>query len=141
MWSISATARTAATIDQVWKTYCDVANWSQWDKGLAYYRPDGPFTTGTNGMLQPVGGPDLPFTLIHVEEGHMFVDRTPIGPDAAIIGRHELVALPDGTQITHTVEIEASDAEGVAQEMGFQQAELQDTVSNLARYAQEYDHE
>ena len=47
--------------------------------------------------------------------------------------------MASGTQITHTVELVGPDAEHLAQEMGFQQAELDETVSNLARYA-ESDH-
>lgn len=137
MWTISATASTRATAKRVWEIYCDVDNWPRWDYGLASYQPEGSFATGTAGILQPVGGPELPFTLIQVEEGRCFVDRTPIGPDHAIIGRHELTSTDSGTQITHTVEIVGPDAEHLAQEMGFKQEELAETVSNLARYAEE----
>ncbi|MBP0726467.1 hypothetical protein J5Y03_15000 [Bacillus sp. RG28] len=137
MWTISATARTSATTSQVWKIYCDVINWPQWDHGLSLYQPEGPFATGTTGELQPVGGPKLPFSLIQVNEEQSFVDRTPIGPDHAIIGRHELTAISEGTQITHTIEIHGPDAERLAHEMGFKEEELFDTVSSLAKYAEE----
>lgn len=137
MWNISATERTSAPASRVWEIYCDVANWPRWDYGLALYRPDGPFATGTAGVLQPVDGPELSFTLLEVEAGRVFVDKTPIGPDNAIIGRHELVALADGTQITHTVEIHGPGAEQLAQDFGFKQEELYETVSNLARYAEQ----
>ncbi|MFD4707718.1 SRPBCC family protein [Gottfriedia sp. NPDC058432] len=137
MWTISASARTSATASSVWSIYCDFANWPRWDYGLVQYQPDGPFVTGTSGKLQPVGGPELPFMLILVKEGHSFVDRTPIGPNHAIIGRHELIPLPNGTQITHTIEIEGPDSDRLAQKMAFNQVELFETVSNLARYAEE----
>lgn len=136
MWTISATAHTTATASRIWEIYCDVAYWPRWDHGLSLYQPDGPFAAGIAGKLQPVGGPELPFTLIHVEEGHSFVDRTSIGPEHAIIGRHVLTPLPDGTQITHIIEIEGPEAEHLAQEMSFTQEELQDTVTSLARYAE-----
>lgn len=136
MWTISATAHTRADASRVWAIYCDVANWPRWDFGLAKYQPAGPFETGTSGILQPMEGPELPFTLLLVEEGRCFVDQTPIGPDHAIIGRHELTSSGSGTQIIHTVEIVGPDAEHLAQEMGFKQEELQETVSNLARYAE-----
>ncbi|GHO69659.1 hypothetical protein KSC_085510 [Ktedonobacter sp. SOSP1-52] len=137
MWAISATIQTSATAERVWVAYKDVANWPRWDKGLVLYRPDGPFTTGTSGILQPEGGPEMPFSLLLVEEGRQFVDRTPVGPDAAIIGRHVLTPFANGTQITHIIEIEGPDAEGLAQAMGFKQEELQETVNSLARYAEE----
>ncbi len=140
MWTISATARTKATASSVWSIYCDFANWTRWDYGLEKYQPDGPFVSGTSGKLQPVGGPELPFMLTLVEDGHSFVDQTPIGPKHAIIGRHELIPLSDGTQITHTIEIHGPDAENLAQEMSFTQEELYETVSNLARYAEEIQH-
>jgi Polyketide cyclase / dehydrase and lipid transport len=137
MWTTSATAHTTASVERIWAIYRDVANWPRWDHGLARYHLDGPFTAGTAGNLQPVGGPELPFTLVLVEEGHSFVDRTPIGPATAIIGRHELTPLAGGTQITHVVEIEGLDAEHLAQEMGFTSAELHATVTALAHYAEE----
>lgn len=138
MWTISATDQTTASAESVWAIYRDFAGWPRWDKGLARYQPDGPFATGTAGVLQPTGGPELPFTLLLVEEGHCFVDRTPISPVNAIIGRHELTALEGGTRITHVVEIDGPDAETLAREMGFVQAELQETVTSLARYAEEH---
>lgn len=138
MWTTSATAQTTASVERVWAVYLDVANWPRWDRGLASYRLDGPFATDTAGYLQPVGGPELPFTLALVEDGHSFIDRTPIGPDAAIIGRHELTPLAGGTQITHIIEIDGPDADQLAEAMGFTQAELQETVTTLARYAEEH---
>ena len=65
------------------------------------------------------------------------MDRTPVGPETAIIGRHELTPVAGGTQITHIVEIDGPDAEHLAQEMGFTQEELHETVTALARYAEE----
>ena len=137
MWTMTATARTSAAASRVWAIYCDVANWPRWDHGMAFYRPDGPFVAGTTGTLQPVGGPELSFTITYVEEGHRFADRTPIGPEHAIIARHELAPLTEGTQITHIIEIEGPNAELLAQQMGFKQEELDDTVANLVRYAED----
>jgi uncharacterized protein YndB with AHSA1/START domain len=136
MWTISATERTSASPSRVWDIYCDFSNWKEWDYGLSLYRPDGPFAAGTSGVLKPTEAPELPFELLHVEPGKCFVDRTPIGPEHAIIGRHELTPLAGGTQITHIVEIEGPNAEQLAQEMGFCKEELYETVSNLARYAE-----
>ena len=134
---IACTIYFARCCSRVWAAYCDVANWPRWDSGIAFYRPDGSFTTGTSGILQAVGGPEIPFTLVLVEEGRTFTDRTALGPEHAIIGRHELIPLADGTQITHTVEIEGSQAEEFAQQLGFKQEELDETVIALARYAEE----
>ncbi|GHO46964.1 hypothetical protein KSX_51270 [Ktedonospora formicarum] len=141
MWTLTATARTRAAASRVWAIYCDVANWPRWDHGMAFYWPDGPFVVGTAGTLQPVGGPELPFTITYVEEGRRFDDRTPLGPDHAIIARHELTPLASGTQITHIIEIEGPDAEFLAQQMDFKQEELNDTVAHLARYAEEDNHD
>jgi hypothetical protein len=60
-----------------------------------------------------------------------------VGSDSAIIGCHVLTPLANGTQITHIIEIEGPDAEGLAQAMGSKQKEWQETVSSLARYAEE----
>jgi hypothetical protein len=141
MWTISATAYTAATASSVWAIYRDVVGWPRWDQGIARSQLDGPFAVGTPGSLQPVGGPELPFTLILVEEGHRFADCTPVGSETAIIVRHELTPLPEGTQITHTIEIDGPDAEHLAQEMGFAEEEVREAVSALARYAEENYHD
>jgi hypothetical protein len=137
MWTISATTHTTATAERIWAVYRDVAHWPLWDHGLASYQLDGPFATGTAGKLQAVGGPELPFTLILVEEGQSFVDRTPVGPETAIIGRHELTPVAGGTQITHIIEIDGPDADQLAEALGFTQEELHETVTTLARYAEE----
>lgn len=136
MWSISATTTTRASVECVWDVYRDVANWPRWDAGLARYQPEGPFATGTPGVLQPVGGPELPFTLTLVEPGRRFVDRTPLGPETAIVGRHELTPDGEGARITHTVEIEGPDAEEMARTLAFTQEELRQTVEALARFAE-----
>ena len=141
MWTISATATTTATPSQVWSIYLDFSTWPQWDHGLVSYQPDGPFATGTNGTLQPTGGPTIPFTLDLVEPEHTFVDRTPLGPDTALIGRHQLTPLPNGnTQITHTIEITGPNAPEIAQQMGFTQSDLLETVTTLAHYTEEHHH-
>jgi hypothetical protein len=140
MWTISATAQTTAPASTVWTLYQDVAGWHYWDQGIARSQLNGLFAAGTAGSLQPVGGPELPFTLILVEEGRRFADKTPIGPEAAIIVRHELSPLVEGAQITHTIEIEGPEAGRLAQEMGFSREELQETVISLARYAEENHH-
>jgi hypothetical protein len=141
MWTISASITTTATPSQIWSIYLDFPNWPQWDHGLASYKPDGPFATSTHGTLQPTGGPTIPFSLDLVKPQHTFVDRTPLGPNTVLIGRHQLTALPDGTtQITHTVEIEGPNAADIAQQMGFNQSELLETVTNLAHYTEERYH-
>jgi hypothetical protein len=138
MWTISATTTTKATPSQIWSIYLDFPNWPQWDHGLVSYQPDGPFTTGTNGTLQHTGGPTIPFSLDLVEPPHTFVDRTLLGPDTALIGRHQLTPLPDGTtQITHTIEIEGPNASEIAQQMSFTQSDLQETINNLAHYTEQ----
>lgn len=141
MWTISATAHTTASAERVWAIYCDVAGWPRWDQGITRSQLDGPFAVGTVGSLQPVGGPELPFTITFVEEGHVFADRTPIGPVNAVIFRHELTSQSDGTQITHTIEIDGPDAERLAQSIGFTEEELHEAVSALARYAEQHDND
>jgi len=140
MWSISASAQTSAPVEAVWAAYLDVASWPQWDAGLAFYRPNGPFAAGTEGVLQPVGGPELPFSITRAEPNRCFDDRTPISPDAAILGRHELIPLGAGTRIVHHIEIDGPDSEEMAVAMGFKQEELQATVDSLARYVEGKSH-
>ncbi len=88
-------------------------------------------------MLQPIGSPEMAFTLIEVTPGQMFADQTPVGPETQIVFRHELTPDADGTLITHTIQIVGPDAEHVAQAMGPQlQQGAQEAVEGLARLAE-----
>ena len=138
MWTTNASARSRATADQIFAIYQDVASWPRWDAGIAACRLDGPFQVGTPGMLQPAGGPELDFSLTWVEPGRGFGDRTPAGPESAILFRHELSEDGDGTMITHTVIIEGPDAEKLSAGMSEGIAE---SVITLARYAEEQAHD
>ena len=137
MWTTSATAHTTASPATVWEIYCDTVNWSKWDLGLERYELNGPFATGTEGTIQPVGGPAFPFQLLFASEGQRFDDNTPLGPETALIGRHVLTPAMEGTQITHIVDIVGPNAAEIAREMDFTQEALQETVDALARYAEE----
>jgi Polyketide cyclase / dehydrase and lipid transport len=136
MWTTSATAHTAATASHVWAIYRDVAGWPRWDQGIARSQLDGPFTVGTAGTLQPVGGPEFPFALILVEERCRFADSTPVGPETTIVVRHELTPLAAGTQITHIIEVDGPDAEQLAQALDLAEG-VREAVSTLGRYAEE----
>jgi hypothetical protein len=137
MWTSTASARSRATAAQIFAIYQDVSGWPRWDAGIAAARLDGPFAAGTPGMLQPMGAPELDFSLTHVEPGRGFGDRTPVGPQTAILFRHELSEDSQGTLITHTVIIEGPDAEEMSDGMSEGIAE---SVRALARYAEEQAH-
>ena len=137
MWTTNATAHSAASASTIWELYRDVDGWPRWDHGITASHLDGTFAIGSSGTLQPMGGPEMPFTLTEVSPEQLFTDQTPINPETAIIFRHELTTDTNGTLITHTIQIVGPDAEHLVQALGPQlQHGVVEAVEELARLAE-----
>ncbi|HDI3197774.1 SRPBCC family protein [Vibrio cholerae] len=74
-WSYSEKVTTDATAEQVWAIWEQAELWPSWDSELVWVKLDGPFKAGTQGKMQPVGGPVVEFTLTEVEVNRKFIDR------------------------------------------------------------------
>lgn len=114
MYSGSHTIISATPIEAAYALCSDVNAWPRWDHALLAIELDGDFVTGSSGHMTLAGQPSLPFTLTDVVQGHGFTDVTEVPGVATLTFDHQLVALPDGTQITHTITITGP----VADELG-----------------------
>jgi uncharacterized protein YndB with AHSA1/START domain len=136
MWSCEYTTETKASSKAVWRLWTDVSNWKRWDSEVLWSRLEGPFAVGTRGVLKPKHGPQAKFVLSEVQEELRFVDQTKVaGTTLTFI--HELQPTPNGTKMTHRVEITGLLAPVLGATLGRQlKAGLPSAVQNLAQLAE-----
>jgi hypothetical protein len=100
------TAETAATPEQVWQHYVDVATWQEWNAAVAAVTLHGPFTAGATGTLTPPGGEPLPFRIVEAETASVYTSETDIAETVTLRSRSVLERLPaGGTRITQVSEL------------------------------------
>jgi Polyketide cyclase / dehydrase and lipid transport len=99
-----ASAVAAATAEDVWARWADVATWQEWDDGIEWCRLDGAFQAGSKGQLRPKGGPTVRFVLMEAAQGVGFRDRSFL-PLARLDFTHRVEPVDGGVRITHRVEI------------------------------------
>lgn len=104
MLIIKHTVETTASPKAIWSIWEDVINWKTWDHGIEFSTIDGPFKTGTTGVLKPKGGPLVHTVLTHVQPTKMFVDESKLFL-ARIIVSHFLSESNGKTRVTHQIEI------------------------------------
>jgi hypothetical protein len=75
--------------------WADMATWPQWNTDTAWVRLDGPFATGSTGVLKPKGGPKVPFVIERLVPGQEFVDVSRLF-GARLTFDHQVHALPGG---------------------------------------------
>ena len=125
---------TAAGAEAVWKLWSDVSTWPLWDGAVEQVDLEGPFATGTEGLMKLRGRDAVPFRLSQVEPGRTFVDETNM-PPGLIRFRHEVAPSPGGARITYRVEIEGP--EPFAQQVGPMVASaVPEAAEGLARLAE-----
>jgi hypothetical protein len=75
--------------------WADMATWPEWNSDTEWVRLDGPFATGSTGVLKPKGGPKVPFVLASVVPEREFVDVSRL-VGARLTFAHQVERLPDG---------------------------------------------
>ncbi len=91
--------------EQIWQTWAEINRWHEWDPDIEYARTSMPFEEGSTFELKPRGGPKVQITLHKVEPLKGFTDVTRF-PLARMYGVHEMVRVPDGLEIRHTMRVE-----------------------------------
>jgi len=119
--------------------WADMASWPEWNLDTEWVRLDGPFSTGSTGMLKPKGGPKVRFVLESVVPGREFVDVSRL-VGARLTFAHHVETLSDGrTSLRVSVTLDGPLArlwnrilgKGIAQSLG------PDTERLLARAAEQ----
>ncbi|MDX6515916.1 MAG: hypothetical protein QOH73_1582 [Gaiellaceae bacterium] len=69
-----AHARSTAAPSAFFERWADMATWPEWNQDTEWVRLDGPFATGSTGVLKPKGGPKVKFTIASLVPERKFVD-------------------------------------------------------------------
>ena len=99
----TAEASSSASPSAFFARWADVATWPEWNSDTEWVRLDGPFATGSTGVLKPKGGPKVKFVIDSLLPGREFVDVSLL-TGARLTFRHLITAGPGGrTRIDVTV--------------------------------------
>jgi Polyketide cyclase / dehydrase and lipid transport len=120
MWTYEHSVETEASAEAIFKILRDTSRWSEWNPGVERIDLDGPFATGTTGVMVIPEQGALSFRLSWVGEGRGFEDETEIpGADVMVRVRHSLEPLPaGGTRITYRTAVEGLSADTLGPEIG-----------------------
>lgn len=98
----SHTLGTLAPPARIWQLWSDVPNWPRWDNVLKTAKLNGPFATGTSGMVIPDRGLRAHFTLTDVVPGQTYTIRTKL-PLGSLNVKRTLTKQNGQTVFTHEV--------------------------------------
>ncbi|MFI7598048.1 SRPBCC family protein [Actinoplanes sp. NPDC049681] len=100
-----ATARITTDVpaQAFFERWADMATWPAWNTDTAWVRLDGPFRTGTTGVLKPKGGPATRFVIASLVPGREFTDVSQL-IGAKLTFEHRVTDEPDG-RITVAVRV------------------------------------
>jgi polyketide cyclase/dehydrase/lipid transport protein len=120
MWTYEHSLETVAGAETIFEIIRDVGGWPEWNQGVERIDLDGPFATGTTGVMVIPDQGSLSFRLAWVGEGRGFEDETEIpGAEVVVRVRHSLEPLAGGgTRITYRATVEGAAAEVLGPEIG-----------------------
>jgi hypothetical protein len=100
-----AEAQSTAAPAGLFRKWGDMATWPEWNLDTEWVRLDGPFETGSTGVLKPKGGPKVKFVIESLVPDREFVDVSLL-VGARLTFRHVVETLADGgSRIRVTVTI------------------------------------
>jgi hypothetical protein len=120
MWTYQHIIETAAEAETIFEILRDTSRWPEWNSGVERIDLNGPFATGTEGVMVIPEQGSLPFRLAWVGEGRGFEDETEIpGAEILVRVRHSLEPLAaGGTRITYRATVEGVRADTLGPEIG-----------------------
>ncbi|WP_369230216.1 SRPBCC family protein [Streptomyces sp. R21] len=74
--------------------WADIATWPEWNADTEWVRLDGPFATGSTGVLKPKGGPRTKFVIAELSDSEFTDVSLLLG--ARLTFHHLIGATPDG---------------------------------------------
>ena len=120
MWTYGHSLETKAPAGAIFEILRDTGRWREWNAGVERIDRDGPFATGTSGVMAIPDQGSLPFRLAWVGEGRGFEDETEVpGAEVVVRVRHSLEPLAaGGTRITYRATVEGPAADALGPEIG-----------------------
>jgi hypothetical protein len=87
----------AAAPSAFFARWADMATWPEWNADTEWVRLDGPFATGSTGVLKPKGGPKTKFVVAKVSDDEFTDVSRLVG--ARLTFRHLVAVGPEGTEV------------------------------------------
>jgi hypothetical protein len=122
MWSTEYTAETPLPRAAVWTALREVHEGRRNAPGADAFELDGPFAIGSVVRVTPAGQDTFASTIVELEDGRRYADRTEFG-GVVLVFAHTLEDAALGTRVTHRLEITGPDADTTGPELGPQIAE------------------
>ena len=118
MWTTTYTAETTADARAVWAALEALHSGTPLGPGSDSFELHGPFEVGTTVTVTPQGQEPMTSSIVELVPERVYADRTVFGR-VALTFRHTLARRADGgTRVSHTLEIDGSDADAVGPELG-----------------------
>ncbi|MEP7026541.1 MAG: SRPBCC family protein [Actinomycetota bacterium] len=90
-----ARASSSAPPSAFFACWADMATWPEWNADTEWVRLEGPFATGSGGVLKPRGGPKVKFVIGSLVPDREFVDVSKLA-GARLTFRHLVQPRPSG---------------------------------------------
>jgi hypothetical protein len=97
----TAQAHSTAAPAYFFRRWADMATWPEWNSDTEWARLDGPFATGSTGVLKPKGGPKVKFVIGSVTDREFVDVSLLIG--AKLTFAHAVTVDAAGTTVVVTV--------------------------------------
>lgn len=118
MWTTEHSATTDVEPVAVWAALRDLHSGIPLGPHSDRFELHGPFAVGTQVSVTPQGQDTMCSTIVELDEGRSYADRTAFG-DLTLLFRHTLTSLHGGgTHVTHRLEITGLGADEAGRELG-----------------------
>jgi uncharacterized protein YndB with AHSA1/START domain len=118
MWEYEQSLETNAAPEALWRHWSSIAEWPQWNAGIAKIDVDGPFAVGTVFTMTPPGDDPIRMCLTEVVPGKLFTDEMDAG-DFVVRTVHRLEPTVTGkTRVIYRTEITGPAADQVGPQLG-----------------------
>ena len=117
MWTTAVTAETALPRTAVWTALEALHRGEVTYDGADHFALHGPFEVGTELDVTPEGQETFRSTIIELEPGARYADRTEYA-GLSLLFRHTLDEFAGGTRVTHTLEIDGPGADEIGPDLG-----------------------
>jgi hypothetical protein len=105
-------------------------------RGADRFELHGPFAVGATVSVTPVGQDTFESRIVDLVEPITYADEASFG-DVTLLFRHTLEPVPEGTRVTHRLEISGPAADQVGPELGPQiSGDFDETMARLFEQAE-----
>jgi hypothetical protein len=118
VWESEYSVEASVTPESVWQVWADFQNAASWNEGIEGIELRGPFASGTEFWMKPVGREPIVMRLAEVIENVLFAEETEAnGLTIRVIHRLERLG-GQRTRITYRTEITGAGADGLGPRLG-----------------------